>query len=513
MASAFINNRKPFTAIIILLCAFMVVFQGCKKKRRWDMPGILFKKTQNKVFNKLDVDAYYTVFTKVLDSIGPKLNNYQFIKIYYTLHKDEPGLVEKHLPDDGLKVMVDYFQKAGTHGFNPGIFQADTIDALLHDFYDKKAIKNTDEAYHDLAKLELLSANSLLNYSNYVQFGYVNPKKIFPRYFTATKEADSASMLQVFRESSLRTYLDSIQPKDPQYIALQKALVNDDVVPGLSIEESKRVLLVSLERLRWKNKPQGDRYVIVNIPDFRLDVIDSGHSVLNMKVCVGQGRNMDYSKNLMHFDDTDRVDKPQAHETPLLSSVIYMAQVNPVWNIPQSIASKEIVKEEIDDKFYLSNKGIDVYKNGKKIDDPEDIDWTTADVSDYDFKQEPGDDNSLGKIKFIFKNKSNVYLHDTPAKSAFFEAMRAVSHGCVRLQQPLELAHNLFGDGEKYDTITKDMTDNNPDPTDLNLPKKVPVYITYVTCWADSTGTLQYRRDVYGQDIVLFSNLEKVLPN
>jgi murein L,D-transpeptidase YcbB/YkuD len=513
MTSATLISRKPYTILILTLCVLMIVFQSCKKKRRWNMNDILFKKTHNKVFKKLDADIYDTVFNKVLDSIGPKLNNYQFIKAYYTAHNDEPGLLEKHLSNDDLKVMVDYFQKAGEHGFNPGIFQADTLDALLHNFYDGKAIKNTNEAYHDLATLELLSANSLINYSNDVQFGIVNPKKIYPRYFMATMEADSTSMLHALDTSNLKTYLDSIQPKDPQYLALQKALVNNDVVPGLSVQESKRLILVNMERLRWKNKPQSEKYVIVNIPDFRLDVINSGHSVLNMKVCVGQGRNMDYSKTLMHFDDTDRVDKPNAHETPILNSNIYMAQVNPVWNIPQSIASKEIVKEEIDDKFYLANKGIDVFKDGKKIDDPEDIDWSAADVSDYDFKQEPGDDNSLGKIKFIFKNKSSVYLHDTPAKSAFYEAMRAVSHGCVRLQQPLQLAHTLFGDGDKYDTISKDMAANNPDPTDLYLPKKVPVYITYVTCWADSTGALQHRGDVYGQDIVLFSNLEKSVAN
>jgi len=319
--------------------------------------------------------------------------------------------------------------------------------------------------------------------------------------------------MQVFHQNDLKAYLDSIQPKDTQYVALQKAYVNGDAIPGLSVEESKRILLVNLERLRWKNKPSEDRYVIVNIPDFMLNVIDSGKSVLNMEVCVGQGRNMDYSKNLMRYDDTDRVDNPNEHETPILNSVIYMAQVNPVWNIPQSIAKKEISKEAQDDPLYFDNKGIDVYKDGKKIDDPSTIDWSTADISEYDFKQRPGDQNSLGKIKFIFENKSNVYLHDTPVQSAFYRKMRAVSHGCVRLQHPLDLAHNLFGDGKKYDLIAKDMADNNPDPTDINLSRKIPVYITYYTCWADSTGTLQYRGDVYGQDIVLFSNLQKKLAN
>jgi len=241
-----------------------------------------------------------------------------------------------------------------------------------------------------------------------------------------------------------------------------------------------------------------------------LDVIDSGRSVLGMKVCVGKGRNMDYAKNLMNYQDTDQVDKP-VHETPLLSSLIYEAEVNPVWNIPESIANKEIIVQAANDKYYLSNKNINVMKNGKKVDDVESIDWASANKSEYSFQQQPGADNSLGKVKFLFKNKSSVYLHDTPAQLPFAQSMRAVSHGCVRLQKPLDFAHAIFGDGPKYNLIAKDMATDKPDPTEIALHKKMPVYITYITCWADSTGTLQYRKDVYGQDIILYANLIKVI--
>jgi L,D-transpeptidase YcbB len=501
--------RKTLTPVTILfLCLAMIAIQGCKKKRPWDMNEILFKKTHNKVFKKIDLDGYDTVFRKVLDSLKPELNNYKILRTYYT-NNNEPVFIANQLSTKGLEAMVNYYRTADCHGFNSKMFQADVIDSLLGKFYGSQTIKNPKEAYNDIAELELYTANSLINYSNDLQYGIVNPKKIFSRYFMATKEPDSATAMQVFQIKDVKAYLDSIQPKDPQYLALQHAYINHDTVGGLSVEESKRVLLVNMERLRWKNKPAEHRYIIVNIPDFRLNVIDSGHSVLNMKVCVGQGRNMQYAKTLMHFDDTDRVDNPNPHETPMLNSIVHSVEVNPIWNIPHSIASKEIIVEEQKDRFYMANKSINVYKNGKKIDDPEDIDWASADISDYDFRQAPGDDNSLGKIKFLFNNKSNVYLHDTPAKRPFGRPMRAVSHGCVRLEQPLQLAHNLFGDGKKYDLIAKDMASNNPDPTDINLNRKIPVYITYVTCWADSTGTLQYRGDVYGKDIVLFANLEK----
>lgn len=502
------QNIRP--AIILLLCVFVLTFQGCKRKRS-DMAKILFKQTRNELFKKLEPDDYAVVFKKVLDSVKQTLNYPQLISTYYSKNNYEPVFVEQHLQNNDLYNMVDFYEKANEHGFDPKMFHPEEIRALIDKFRDKRAIKNVDEAYHVIAELEILTANSLVKYSNDVQYGVVNPKWIYARYFTATKRPDTTSMLQPLQAKNIKTYLDSIQPKDPQYIALQKAFVNDDVIPGLSLQESHRVLLVNLERLRWKNKPTENKYVYVNIPDYRLDVMDSGRSVLNMKVCVGQGRNMDNAKTLMHYDDTDKVDKPNPHETPLLNSMIHSVEVNPIWNIPESIANKEIIVEAQKDPYYLSNKNIDVYKDDKKIDDSESIDWATADKSDYSFKQEPGEDNSLGKIKFLFNNKSNVYLHDTPAKSAFFKKMRAISHGCVRLGQPLDLAHNLFGDGKKYDEIAKDMGEDNPDPTTIYFGKRVPVYITYVTCWADTTGTLQYRPDVYGLDIVLFANLQKVI--
>src|ERR1700744_4277556 len=110
-----ITIRRPYTIIITLLCVLMAVSFGCKKKRRWDAPGILFKKTPNEVFKKLDADAYDTVLNKVLDSLKPQLNNYKIIKKFYATH-DEPVFLNSQLPNDGLKAMLDYYQRAGTHG-------------------------------------------------------------------------------------------------------------------------------------------------------------------------------------------------------------------------------------------------------------------------------------------------------------------------------------------------------------------------------------------------------------
>jgi len=475
------------------------------------MGQVLFEKTHNKIFKDVTPEGFAPVLQQALQRQKASLNNYKVIEAWYSQNGYDPVFVMDHLPNGDLQNLAFYLDHAADHGLEPAMFQSDRIKALLDKFNNKKAIKSLNEAYLDIAHLELLVANSLLNYSNTLQFGLMDPRRIYANYYTKTLRPDSASMSRVFNLPNFKAYLDSIQPRSPQYQALQKALASGALAPGMTKEEAQRILVVNLERLRWKNKPTEDRYVMVNIPNYSLDVIENGKSTLNMKVCVGEGRNQDHANTLAEYDDSYKIDRPHTHETPQLNSLIYVAEVNPVWNIPQSIASKEIIVEAAKDRYYLSNKNIDVYKNGHKVEDDDTIDWNQVKPDDdtYSFKQQPGADNALGKIKFLFNNKTNVYLHDTPTQAPFKQEVRAVSHGCVRLEKPLELAHALFGDGPRYQTIVANYGKDAPEPLRVYLPKKVPVYLTYTTCWLDETGTIQYRKDVYAQDIVLYAHMQK----
>ncbi|RYU91364.1 L,D-transpeptidase [Mucilaginibacter terrigena] len=505
-------KKSALQVLVMLICVLSLTFQSCKKSRS-DLGKVLYEKTKNKVFKDATPEGLAEVFKQVLADNKSKMDNPNLITSFYEKNDYDPVFVMDHIFNGDADLTANYFEKAGQHGLDPKMFKADQIKQLVAKFKDKKGIKTLDEAYHDIADLEILTANSLINYSSALQFGMVSPRKIYARYFTATKRPDSTSMMQALTATNLKTYLDSIQPKDPQYLMLQKALIAGGTAQGMTKEETTRYLVVNMERLRWKNKPSQPKYVIVNIPDYRLDVMDNGQSILNMKVVVGEGRNTDNTNTLVDYDESDKKDRPFSRETPQLNSLIHSVQVNPVWNIPQSIASKEIMVEAAQDPYYLSNKGIDVYENGKKVEDPETINWSSAPKDKYEFKQRPSDDNSLGKIKFLFNNNSSVYLHDTPAKSGFTQTMRALSHGCVRLGDPQALAKVVFGEGATYNKIAKAMSEDNPEPTTIAVPDKMPVYITYVTCWADSNGTLQYRPDVYGLDIVLYGHLQKFLAN
>lgn len=500
-----------FAALSLILATFTIFLPSCSKKGS-DLSKVLYKENNIKAFKDLDADSFTLVFQKLLASKRNTLSNPKLINSYYAQHNYEPSLVLNHFTNKGLKVLPEYLNQASKHGLDPEIFHADTLEKLIDKLYDKTAIRSKEEAYQILADVEMMFANSLINYDNALQFGILSPRKMYANYYTKTKRPDSTTMLPVFAVKDLKTFLDSIQPKDPQYLALQTALQSNVAGANMSQEQTNRVIKANLERLRWKNKPDQEKYVLVNIADFKLDVIDHGKSILNMKVCVGEGRNEGKVQSLIEYDETGLTkDRPFSRETPQLNSLIHSVQVNPVWNIPESIATNEIVKYAAGDKYYLSNKNIDVYKNGKIVENPETIDWSSEDTGKiYRFKQRPGDDNSLGKIKFLFANDQSVYLHDTPAKAAFDLPMRAVSHGCVRVEKPLDLALALFGKTSKFDVIQKEMQSVTPEAKDIFLKPTFPVYLTYVTAWADANGSLQFRKDIYGLDVVLDSYLQKI---
>jgi murein L,D-transpeptidase YcbB/YkuD len=146
------------------------------------------------------------------------------------------------------------------------------------------------------------------------------------------------------------------------------------------------------------------------------------------------------------------------------------------------------------------------YKNGELVNSP-DVDWNNVNISEYSFKQNPGADNSLGQIKFIFQNPYAIYLHDTPAQAMFSKDMRAVSHGCVRVEEPLELAANLLNNKSETDKIIKETQASargeKVDARWVMVRDPLPVFISYYTAWTNDDGTLVTSNDIYGYDKLL----------
>lgn len=447
--------------------------------------------------NKKRRNDSITVFKKLLSAAASRTEHPNWLDSLYKNHEYKLFLQDQALLRP--EALAEYLRKTELHGLDSNYFYLNEIGSSIQELSEagaKSEGKGKSEAlrYPEKVKLELLMAAALLKYSRAMQYGLITPDSLDKNYFIKTEAPDSLKIMRVFYAPDVLLFLDSIQPSSAAYQALQKALQARTGAINRNKEDAAQAIKINLERLRWQNKPTAQKYVLVNIPDYTLEVMEKGVPTLQMKVCVGEGRKEN--------------DPEGSKETPQLSSMIYSVQVNPIWNIPASIARKEISRYAARDPYYLSNNDIDVYQDGKRISAPQNIDWAIADVSQYTFKQRPGEQNSLGKIKFIFNNNSSVYLHDTPVRSAFKKKIRAISHGCVRVEKPMDLALALFGPGKTFDQIKSAMERSYPRAKYIGLPVKTPVYLTYTTAWVDGQGLLQIRNDIYGLDALLYNEMK-----
>ncbi len=292
-----------------------------------------------------------------------------------------------------------------------------------------------------------------------------------------------------------------------------------------------------MERMRWQLPIKTDETVLVNIPDFSLTWFRQQDTLTHMNVCVGGKREEGYQDKMKLFLKSGKLgDKPKNHETPQLVSIFNSIQVNPIWNIPVSIAQSEIYYQAIKDPYYLSNSNIKVYFKGKLVNDPDTIRWNRypREKLPFEFKQESGEGNALGKFKFIFDNSSSIYLHDTNNKNGFKFANRAISHGCVRIEKPLAFAELMVRDKYQYDQLRMEVnlppidTNRNKQykkmlakkadtlkrfqlkPSWFSTRKNVSVVIAYYTAWVEN-GKVEFRPDVYAYDGVLWDAVKKYM--
>ncbi|MBN1182599.1 MAG: L,D-transpeptidase family protein [Bacteroidales bacterium] len=291
-------------------------------------------------------------------------------------------------------------------------------------------------------------------------------------------------------------------------------VVGNQTINRMDIPVQERIAQINanLERLRWFDYPENTKYILVNIPDFKLYIFEKGNKELEMKVCVGKKRDWNYAEKLEIFKKTrNRNCFPNNNETPLLHGYIEYFVLNPKWNVPDNIGKNEIYSKVLNDPEYLSKRNFKVFFNGSEV-SADSIDWSNynADRLPFKFQQDASDGNALGKVKFIFENNYNIYLHDTPSKQAFSYTNRAVSHGCIRLEKPIEMAKLLTNDiegmtGEEIDEtlsgskiIDRDVKTNTSKT--VFLKNELPLYINYFTSWVDEDGNLHFRDDVYEKD-------------
>ena len=265
---------------------------------------------------------------------------------------------------------------------------------------------------------------------------------------------------------------------------------------SVPVEQRIQQLRVNLERLPQQPADRLHRYITVNTAAFELQVHEQDRIPVSMKIIAGR---------------TDR-------KTPVFTEQLRYLVFNPYWNVPTRLAVRDLIPAQVKDPGYFGRKGIRVLSSWRADAvelDIDSIDWQSylqGSPFRYKLQQLPGEKNALGVIKFMMPNTYSVYLHDTPSKHLFNKPVRAFSSGCIRLENPLELASYLLGGGAPVEEQINQWIEQGTNRA-IALPEPLPVHVIYQTAWVDAAGNVQFRRDIYRRDAGILATLDNVRPD
>ncbi|WP_212523248.1 L,D-transpeptidase family protein [Actibacterium sp. MT2.3-13A] len=452
------------------------------------------------------------------------------------------------------RAFLEALSRADDHGLPRGRYDADTLAALFRDARSQR----------DIGRVEVEASRLFLQYAQDIQTGVLDPGRIDDGIKRRPPRRDRLAQLEAFAKSSPKGYLKNLTPKSPEYtrlmaeklrlerllgrggwgaevpggklepgdsgprvVALRNRLIamgymersasqsydadlqkavqlfqgehgmNPDGVAGpatleqvnLPVETRLQQVIVAMERERWLGPDRGKRHVLVNITDFHARIIEDGKVDFITRSVVGMN----------------------AHDrrTPEFSDVMEHMIINPTWNVPRSIAVKEYLPELQKDPYAAGHLRL-IDASGRVV-SRDGVDFTQYNARNFpfDMKEPPSRGNALGRVKFMFPNRHNIYLHDTPSKHLFAREVRAFSHGCIRLSDPFDFAYELLA-GQVSDPVGffKAKLDTGVE-TQVDLARPLPVHIIYRTAMSSPKGRMEYRRDIYGRDARIFEALSE----
>ncbi|MBV9519784.1 MAG: L,D-transpeptidase family protein [Hyphomicrobiales bacterium] len=432
-------------------------------------------------------DTMRAAFAKASESVlFPRLgkSERQAITAFYETRGFAPLWHEDGAPAKAALALIDRMAHAGEEGLDP-------------DDYAAAATPPASKDAQDVAEADWRLSAAVIAYARDARGARIVPSRISglitPRLSlpdaqlvleTLSGASDPSLALEAFNPRSdgylnLRTALAALRAKtgarsssdgdrvgNAELAAVERHGTAVDQAPtrALSSLSAKRVeadIIANMERWRWLPPELGERYILVNVPEFTLRYVNNGALTHEARVIVG---------------------KPTS-PTPLFSADMKFLVVNPSWNVPPSILKKEFLPKLAEDPLYAERQGYEVVQHGDHI----------------SIRQPPGERNALGRIKFMFPNDHAVYLHDTPTRSLFAQSERAFSHGCVRVEQPFKLAEYVMNDTAAWPQRRIEKLVGGAERT-INLAQQLPVHIVYFTIAADAQGRLRRFGDLYGLD-------------
>ncbi|MGB7842199.1 MAG: L,D-transpeptidase family protein [Salinimicrobium sp.] len=262
-------------------------------------------------------------------------------------------------------------------------------------------------------------------------------------------------------------------------------IIGNSTLKELNISPADRYkqILANLERWRWYPRDLGSHYILINVANFRLAVVKDGDTIREHKVIAGSLNN----------------------QTPTFTDTLQYIVINPQWHIPSSIARQEVIPQASKNPDYLSSHNMQVFANGSRIAASE-IDWSSSAVKNYNFVQVAGPSNPLGRVKIIYPNKYLIYLHDTPAQSLFSKNQRAASHGCVRVENAVNLAAYVVNAQDDWNEEKMKEVVNSGKTTKVKIHRPIQVHHFYWTAWRTGGKTV-FSPDVYDLDKKIYTKL------
>jgi murein L,D-transpeptidase YcbB/YkuD len=491
---------------------------------------------------------------------------------FYRVRDFRPAWIDDALSLSDAAAFLEALGLVAGDGLDPENYHLAAIESLVEEIKPPNGKKPRQVRPEALADLEMLLTDAFLLCGSHLVHGQVNPETIQSEWFIKGRYEDLAAVLEKgLAAKDLPGALDSLRPSHTVYTGLKRAFgeyrdlagaggwpgfspgpklvqgdrggrvealrktlaatgdltdaegaddpdffddvlersvqafqrrhglepdgaVGAETATALNIPAAERLtqLRANLERWRWITQDLGERYVLVNVADFRVAVVEAGREVLSMPAVVGTAY----------------------RRTPDFSGRMSYLEINPSWTVPPKLAREDILTKVRKDPGYLKQKRIRVFRDwteGALEIDPAEVDWSQvkAESLSYKFRQDPGPHNSLGRIKFMFPNKFDVYLHDTPERGLFKRAVRDLSSGCIRVERPMELAEYVLRDDPDWTRDKLLAVLEGGETRVIKLRNPLGVHLLYWTAWLADDGRVQFRKDIYLRDAALYRALEE----
>ena len=489
---------------------------------------------------------------KIIDSGEPVMGDQQTderiveVYVFYAADRNyKPLWVRDNGPKSKARDVLEVFRNAGKMGLNPNNYRVSQIERMM-----------SVTTPRELAELELLLSRAFIDFGRDINRGVVLPNEASRENAITSKELGALTLIDGAENADyIADYVRTLEPQSPEYqrikgalasyrdiaakggfpvipkgpalkpgksdkrvpflrkyllltgdlpqgasedgdlydadlvaavkwFQLRHGLIDDGILAQTTFEamavpvaDRIRQIELNLERRRWMDDDLGAYYILVNVADQELKVVKDGKTVHTAKLVVG---------------------KPFTR-TPVFSEKMKYVVLNPYWNVPPNIANGEFLPKLRRDPGVLAKERIRLFNASGGEVDPYSVNWSALGRMPYSLRQDSGPKNALGKVKFMFPNKFNVYLHDTPSKSLFNKDLRIFSHGCMRVQNPLDLAELVLAD-QGWSRERIDATIAEGRERIINLKTPIPVHVTYLTAWVNKDGAVNFRRDPYKRD-------------